>query len=105
MKLPIHLNIEADTIWIIYKSELEKVQTPDELKVFVARWKEIYSCEIKDITQETLDSVKAEKSDNMIAEIVVPVKILKAMMVSKEYVVPLNCAFIQGNGGLGEFEE
>jgi hypothetical protein len=41
----------------------------------------------------------------MIAEIIVPVKILKAMMVSKECVVPLNCAFIQGNGGIGEFEE
>ena len=51
MKLPIHLDIESDSVWTTYKSELNKVQTSDELKVFVERWKEIYSCEIKDITQ------------------------------------------------------
>lgn len=42
---------------------------------------------------------------NMVYELIVPAKIVHAMLVAKQFVVPLNCAFIQANGGLGEFED
>jgi len=44
-------------------------------------------------------------SANLIAELSLPVAVVKAMLVAQEHVVPLNCAFIQMNGGLGEFED
>ena len=103
MKLPIYLNVEGDSIWTEYKAELAKVQTPVELNEFVNSWRDIYSIEIKEVTQETLDCIKTEKIDDTIAELICPVKIFKAMLLAKEYIVPLNCAFIQANGGLGEF--
>jgi hypothetical protein len=40
----------------------------------------------------------------LVAELVIPYLVLEAMMISKQHVVPLNCAFIQKNGGLGAFE-
>jgi len=156
MKLPIHLDIEEDTIWTTYNSELKKVETAQALKLFVLRWGNLFSDAIKEnwLTEETLANIKAEMDPlhltfssltrindqtiremaylkweeagcplndgieywleaerelisytNMVCELILPCKIAYAMLVAKQYVVPLNCAFIQANGGLGEFEE
>ncbi len=146
MKLPIHLNIESDSIWTEYKSERNRVENVDQLKTFVKRWSGLFTNVVQEqaLTDEVLAKVKTEKIDsspnrirelayfkweqagrpindgtefwlsaenevnydcNLIAELVVPVVIIKAMMAAKQFIVPLNCAFIQMNGGLGEFED
>lgn len=99
MKLPINLDIEEDTIWTEYKKQLLAIRTVDELISFVDSWREVYSIEILKPNQQILDDIKAEKSSDIVAELIIPIKILKAMMCAKEFVVPLNCAFIQQNGG------
>jgi hypothetical protein len=111
MKLPIELDIELDTIWTEYKSQLEKVQTPAELTEFVNRWREIFLIEMKEVNQQTLDDIRTANMnlspprtmDNLVAELILPRKIMMAMINAQRYIVPLNCAFIQGNGGLGAF--
>jgi hypothetical protein len=112
MKLPIYLHIEEDTIWITYKSELAKLQNASELKTFVKRWENLFTNVKEDsLTEDILAKVKADKVDgpgheaNLIAELIIPVKVVKAMLVAEKYIVPLNTAFIQMNGGLGEFED
>lgn len=102
MKLPIYLQIEEDTIWTEYQSQLKKVQTPTELTDFVNKWCEIYSIEIK-LEENTLNDIRVEKMSDVIAELMLPVKILKSMLIQKQYEVPLNCAFIQSNGGIENF--
>jgi len=109
MKLPIHLSIEGDTIWTTYKSELEKLQNADELKVFAKRWENLLNnVKEEDLTEEVLNSVKTEillgTNQTLTAELLLPVKVMNAMLMAQRFVVPLNCAFIQMNGGLGEFE-
>jgi len=112
MKLPIELEIEEDTIWTEYKAELSKVENVQELKAFVGRWQELLK-EIKeeDLTEENLSLVKQAsdpancsfKITKTAAELTLPVKIMQAMLAAQKYIVPLNCAFIQLNGGLNAF--
>lgn len=147
MKLPIHLDIEEDTIWTEYRQEVQKISSVEELKTHAKRWGGLLTpgaiCD-KWFTDETLADIKSAewKLDdqkirdaayyrweqagrpndngvhfwleaeqelvaytNMVYELIAPRKIVSAMMLAKEYVVPLNCAFIQANGGLGEFED
>lgn len=111
MKLPIYLHIEEDTIWTTYKAELTNIQSADELKAFVSRWENLFTnVKEESLTEDILAKVKADKVDgpgneaNLIAELIIPVKLVKAMLVAEKYIVPLNTAFIQMNGGLGEFE-
>lgn len=110
MKLPIHLDIEANTVWTTYKQELQAVTDVATLKTFVERWKDIYPFKIDQIVidDEVLKAVKEEKlgrQDMVAANIALPLAIFHAMQHATEYNVPLNTAFIQGNGGLGAFQE
>lgn len=110
MKLPIHLDIESDTIWTVYKKELEACQDVDSLKTFVERWKNIYPFKVDQIVinQDVMNVVKSGNPDDqdlIATNIILPQAIFRAMLSAKKYDVPLNTAFIQGQGGLGKFSE
>ena len=108
MKFPITLDIEKDTIWTSYKEQLTNVNDLESFKLFLEQWKEIYEFDVADIvaSDNLLKKVKAEQVDNdlITLNIVLPQSIYKAMEIAKEYVVPLNTAFIQANGGLEKFQ-
>ncbi len=117
MKLPIHLDIQEDTIWTTYREEKNSITNVEDLKKFVERWKVLFPVEIKpeELNEKILEAVKTEKFDSVdvtktpdgviAINIILPPIIVKAMLAANKYVVPLNCAFIQMNGGLEAFEE
>lgn len=99
MKLRIHLDIEENTIWIKYKEERDAVSNVSQLQEFVKRWQTVYGFKIETslLTERDLEQVKTEKyqKDNfVILEIILPAKILFAMLAAERFEVPLNCAFI-----------
>lgn len=108
MKLPIHLNIESNTVWTTYKAERDACQTVADLQAFVERWHAIYPFKVSQIVinEDVLQVVKSEipgDQDLIAANIVIPQSVFLAMRLAEEYQVTLNTAFIQANGGLEKF--
>lgn len=103
MKLPIEFRLEDDTILTEYKSELKAVQTLPELTAFADRWRDIYQVPIN-ITQQILDAkldyVKrlSFEPHGILAELLLPYRIMYAIIRSREGGASVNHAFAQING-------
>ena len=105
MKIPITLEPETNSIWTTYADERKVLQNLNELKGFVTRWQNLIPKVVPDtLTEDDFKNVKTETPTAISAEIILPYKTLQAMFIAKDFGVPLNCAFIQANGGMGEFE-